>query len=317
MAISNLDILSIGDCSVDYFVVPEKFKTAGDKLILDLAQKIPVKTLELFPGGNALNTAVSFSRLGLKTGIVTELGRDPGAEIILDCIKLHKIDFRFVRQNTGEQTNRSIVIVTEGERTILSYHCEKQYKLAAKIPAKWAYLTSLGAGYDAVYNNLLANKNLKIVYNPGSQQLMRGISAVKKMISRSSLLFVNLDEAKNITKVKSQNVKTLLLNLHKMGAQKIFITDGQKGAFAYNGSNFFRIPIYPAKRVDATGAGDAFASATTAGIIYGKPIDEAMCWGTVMAAHEVSAVGVQNGLLKKSELEKILSRNKKFMASRF
>lgn len=49
--------------------------------------------------------------------------------------------------------------------------------------------------------------------------------------------------------------------LLEMGPSLVLVTMGEKGAFYRNGSYAARIPTYPVKAIDTTGAGDAFVGA--------------------------------------------------------
>ncbi len=68
----NLDLLSIGDASLDVFLTPEESETfcrINDKecfISFSYGEKIPVKRMEFTIGGNAANNAVGTRRLGIK-----------------------------------------------------------------------------------------------------------------------------------------------------------------------------------------------------------------------------------------------------------
>jgi len=319
-------MVTIGDCVVDHYIVPQEYKVIsgqGSKtgwLGLKFKRKTPVTEFSMFPGGNALNTAVGFRRLGLKTSIITSLGLQKEADLIVDRVIGEKIDPSLIKRDKNDEVDKGIVFVTAGERTIVSYHCKKKYQFPGNFSTKWLYLTSLGAGFETVYKSVIAYKkknNVKIVYNPGSRQLRDSIGQVRKMIGNVELVFVNLEEAQRIVGSNKKTLKFLLGKLHNLGALNAVITDGQKGAFASDGSNYYRLPIFPIKRVDATGAGDAFASGFTAAMSYGLPTEEALKWGSINAAREISLIGVQNGLLKKNQLVNILKRNKNYKARKF
>lgn len=96
-------------------------------------------------------------------------------------------------------------------------------------------------------------------------------------------------------------------SLRKLGPKIVVITDGQNGSFAINDrSELFSQPIIPTTIVEKTGAGDAYASGFLAAIIHNLPISIAMKWGTLNACGTMTAIGAQNGLLSKEEMEKKL-----------
>ena len=61
--------------------------------------------------------------------------------------------------------------------------------------------------------------------------------------------------------------------------------------------------------VDSTGAGDAFGSGFVAGLMLGKPIEEAVEWGKKQAASVVEHIGAKKGLLTRDQISKIKSQN--------
>lgn len=317
MANNKFDIISIGDCSVDHFVVPSVYSVgkSGRKKTLNLeySAKIPAQEFKLFAGGNALNTAVSFGRLGLKTAIVTTIGDDAEAQMISDVVNSQKISSKFVRKDKNATTDKSVILVTGGERTVISYHCSKKYVMPDSFSTRWIYLTSLGDRYKPVYDRvriLRQKERFKVAYNPGSRQLMYAMADVRKILRSVDVLFLNLNEARMVAKTKTSDVKKILKLLYQMGPAQVVVTDGKKGAYGHDESGTYHVAIYQIERMDATGAGDAFASSTTAALLLGKSLTEAMRWGAVNSAFEVSKIGVQNGLLSKKVLMRIMSSKK-------
>lgn len=321
----KFDVTTVGDCQVDNFVRLEKYqiKSAAaheKKLILDFAQKIPALEFKVFTGGNALNTAVSFSRLGLCTAICAVTGKDRWAEEIIDRLKQENINYENLRQDPKTQTDKSVVLVTGGERTILSFHSKKKYLFPPDIQTSWVYLTSLGPGFEQIYRQagkFISSRKSRLAFNPGTRQLMHSVGAVRAMLKHTELLFVNLDEAKLIIATKSNDPKSLLKSLHNLGANIVVVTAGIKGAYAFGEDGFFQIKSFPAKRADATGAGDAFASGFAAAHINGENVSESLRWGSINAASEISQVGVQQGLLHKNAFLGVLRKYTKFQAKIF
>jgi len=65
------------------------------------------------------------------------------------------------------------------------------------------------------------------------------------------------------------------------------VTRGRRGADAYGPDGEWHVAARPAKQVDATGAGDAFAAALISGLLAGHGIREAMELGAVQGAAAV------------------------------
>jgi len=102
----------------------------------------------------------------------------------------------------------------------------------------------------------------------------------------------------------------LIDKLHALGPKIILLTDGAAGAYASDGENRFKMPIYPdpAAPVDRTGAGDSFASTFVAALAKGNTLEGALQWAPINSMSVVQKVGAQAGLLTEDALERFLEQ---------
>ena len=113
---NNLDLLSIGDASIDVFMTPTesetlcRIDTKECFIAFSYGDKIPVKNLEFSVGGNAANNAVGTTRLGLKTGIVLTLGDDNIGNLIVERLRQEGVDMTFAIQQPSTLSNYATVI---------------------------------------------------------------------------------------------------------------------------------------------------------------------------------------------------------------
>lgn len=321
---SNIDLLSIGDASIDSFMTPLESETmcridTKECLIgFSYGAKIPVKNLEFSVGGNAANNAVGTRRLGINNGIVLTLGDDSVGNMIVEKLRGETVDLTYVIQQPGTSSNYSSIISYSGERTIFVYHAPRSYEFPVQLPiVPWVYLTSMGESFKPFYNHLIdwlrKNPTIKLAFNPGSWQIRAGTENIQDILSLTYLIYVNKEEAKKLTKIETEiGDRELLIALSKLGPKVCIITDGGKGSFAYSSidGKFFKAGILPVDAYERTGAGDAFGSGSLSALIHGKGLDEALLWGTVNSASVIGYTGAQKGLLKESELPLWLERAK-------
>jgi sugar/nucleoside kinase (ribokinase family) len=86
MAEKQLDVLAVGDVVTDAFIrlLDKEEKVEHEKdgstwLAIPFGTKIPFDFVEVIAGvGNASNASVAFARLGLKSGLVANIGDDDG-----------------------------------------------------------------------------------------------------------------------------------------------------------------------------------------------------------------------------------------------
>ena len=316
-----LDLLSIGDATLDVFLTPSESQVLCHMdnkkchVCFSYAEKIPVKELEVTIGGNAANNSVGTRRLGVASGVVLTLGGDNIAKQILEKLQSEGVDTTFVMMQQSAASDYSTIITYSGERTILTYKSPRSYEFPVKLPGvSWVYLTSMGDTFAPFYNHLLdwlmVNPQISLAFNPGGRQIKLGLAAIGKMIARSRIIFVNREEAEKLTGTppSAGKEKELLDALVKLGVKNPIVTDGANGSFVFDGRQYLKCGILPVDAYERTGAGDAFGSGCLSAIIKGKDFSESLLWGTVNSASVIGYTGGQRGLLKENEMPVWLER---------
>ena len=122
----------------------------------------------------------------------------------------------------------------------------------------------------------------------------------------AEIFFCNKEEAQKILNSTSNDMKELLDGVRAFGPTIAVVTDGPTGAFASDGSGYWKMPMYPdpAPPVDRTGAGDSFSSTVVAMLAEGLPLPEALRRGPINSMSVVQYIGAQKGLLNRDQLEK-------------
>jgi len=304
------DLITIGDSTVDTIITIDEaeVKCGLDKeeclLCFNYAEKIPIKNNVYSIGGNAANVAVGCKKLGIKTAIVTELGKDTNGFAIKDALNRAGVDTKYAKILQGKQTRYAIVLNYQGERTILSYHTDRKYSLPKLPKTKWVYYSSLGKSFEKLQDQLLkylfAHPEVKLAFNPGSYQMKNGLAKIKKILPHVNLLFVNRQEAEKLVG-KKKTTKDLINALLKKGVKQVVMTDGAKGSFATEGKNIYFMKSFPLKPKAKTGAGDAYSSGFLSAILSKKTAQQAMQWGTSNSSGVIMKVGAQKGLLNKKQ----------------
>jgi len=320
---NDLELLSIGDASIDVFITPTESETLcklSDKealICFSYGDKIPVQNLTFSIGGNAANNSVGTTRLGIKTAVVLTLGDDPIAVQILDFLGQEKVDLTYTFKQVETASNYSVVVNYSGERTIFTYHAPRSYEYPVHLPmVPWVYLTSMGENFKPFYEHMVEwlkkSPNTRIGFNPGSWQLRAGVGEIKDILNLTYIIFVNREEAERLTSLDDTDgkEKDLLQALSKLGPKVSVVTDGANGAYAFDGDKFFKVPILAVEVFQRTGAGDAFGSGCLSALIKGKTLEEALLWGTVNSASVIGDVGSTKRLLHDSELSMWLERAK-------
>lgn len=320
------DLISIGDAVIDTFVPLTDAHVHFDEhlreLCLRYGDKIPVGDSTSLVAGNAANAAVGASRLKLKTSIYVNVGGDHDGLRIKDHLKSEGVDTRYVVVNKDLPSNHHVVLNYKGERTILIFHQPWKYHLPDLDKSRWIYFTSISPTFvkSNLLNqleNYLERVGSRILYNPGTFQIKMGVKKNPKLLSLTELFVVNLQESRLIlghSEGADIPVKKLLKALVDLGPRMSVITDGEKGSYGFDGEKYYHLGIFPAKLLEMTGAGDAYATAVLAGLFYGHELKEAMRWGAVNGASVVEQIGPQAGLLTYDQMQKKLNEGSKIVA---
>lgn len=321
---SQFDVLSIGDVVTDAFVKlfddqAETYDTDnGPVLAMAFATKTPFEYSEVLAGvGNSPNAAVNFAKLGLKSGLVSNVGGDAAGREIIATLEKAGVDTRYISINPGKASNYHYVLWYKTDRTILVKHEEYDYhwpKLRPKELPKWVYFSSVSSNaldyHDEIIEWLDDNPEIKLAFQPGTFQMKAGAERLKHVYARSELVACNREEAVAITGGNYDDIHDLFNRFHQMGPKIVMISDGPNGSYASDGNNRFKMPIYPdpSPPLERTGAGDSFTSTFIAAIIKGNTVDGALQWAPISSMNVVQHVGAQKGLLGERELADLLQK---------
>jgi ribokinase len=162
--------------------------------------------------------------------------------------------------------------------------------------------------HDQISAWLESHPTVKLAFQPGTFQIEAGTKRLKKLYERSEVLAVNREEAATISNGDHGNIDDLFAKLHALGPKIVLISDGPAGAYASDGTNRYKMPIYPDPKppFERTGAGDAFTSTFVAALAKGADIQAALLWAPINSMSVVQKVGAQAGLLDEIQIEKFL-----------
>jgi len=318
----NIDVITVGDIVTDAFIklLDDQAVTYknddGKWLAMKFAAKLPFDHVEVLHAvGNASNAAVAFSRLGLKTAFITNVGGDQAGRDMINALNKEGVDYRFVRVNPGRKSNYHYVLWYKDERTILIKHEDYNYDWPHLRPAeipKWLYFSSISERaidyHDEVADWLEKHQEVKFAFQPGTFQMKAGVERLKRLYQRCEVLILNREEAVMVTGGDYNNLHDLLDRMHQTGAKIAVVTDGPDGAYASDGQKRLKMPLYPdpSPPKERTGAGDAFASTFVAALIKGNTMEGALQWAPINSMNVVQFVGAQTGLLGEFAMEKFL-----------
>ena len=319
------NIITIGSAAKDIFLhgidflncKSKNFKT-GKGICLGLASKNNVSEADLLNGGSAVNTAVTFSRQGLKTGAIFRVGDDLLGEDIKNFLKKEKVDMSFSQKDKKSSTAFSVVLLDKnGERTILDYKGvgkninEKEIPWR-KIQAKCLYIGTLGGNKKLLEKIFMFSKKskIKIAGNPSLADL-KILKTNPKLLKNYDVFIINQEEASYLTGISYQREKKVFKKLDKLVDGIVVMTKGVKGVSISDGKTLWQARAFPQKAFDRTGAGDAFGSGFVSGLLKVKSsklkaegIEYAIRLAMANATGVVERLGANDGALTRNEFQK-------------
>ena len=326
------DVITVGGSTEDinfyvddYQLLENKLNPAGNQLLaFDYGTKIDIKKAALTFGGGAANVAVSFASFGLKVAGRITYGNDERGKKIVANLKKRRVDTRFMKRVRNDISGFSFIVIGANKDHVAFSHraANSRMEISAKDQkvlkrAPWLFITSLSGKWRPVLDKVFAIVDgTKVAWNPGELQLKEGHRALAKYFRKTTILTMNKDEA--IQLVVSHNrhanksyeffssVENLLKAIHAWGPEVVVVTDGEHGAYAFDGKEIhFQDVIKSKKKEDTTGLGDAFGSSFVTGLILYEDIKQALFLAAHNAAACLSQQGAQNGLLTKHDLPKL------------
>ncbi len=284
------------------------------KLCIAFGDKVPFQSVDVIRAvGNSPNAAVSASRLGVSSALVSNVGKDLNGTECIEVLEKEGVGTEFIKTHDDKDTNYHYVLWYEDERTILVKHEEFEYSLPDIGTPKWLYLSSLAENslpfHEEIARYLKLHPTVKLAFQPGTFQMKLGKEKLAELYKLTEVFFCNVEEAKRILDIKENiSIKELCMKMSALGPKITVITDGPRGAYAYDGIEVWFMPTYPDPKppFERTGAGDAFASTFTVALVLGLSIPQALSWGPINSMSVVQDIGAQRGLLTREKLEVLL-----------
>ena len=337
-------VLTIGSATMDVFVecddanivsVCSKTKNS-DFMSYPYGSKIDITTFSSNVGGGGVNTACNFANLGFDTSAIFKIGEDIYSEGILDAFKNKNVNLANIIQNKEASTGFSIILVSfQGDRTVLAHRganaqiMESEINFKAIEDADLIYVAPLnGESNNITFESIVDyahEHDTKICFNAGSTSIKRGFEHIKTILRSAHIVVMNKEEATMATGIQvrpdtktekfsheliHRDVKKMLTTMKVMDYQIVVITDGGKGAYAYDGQKFYFCPVFPSPVISTLGAGDAFASTFCAALERTKlNVGLSLMYASVNSSSVVSEFGATEGLATFEQIEEKLKNN--------
>lgn len=283
-----------------------------------LGGKIEAEDGLLISGGGATNVAVGLHRLGEAVKMISRVGDDDLAEVLIKQIQNENVDLSLLQRDKGKTGLSAVLVASDGSRSIVTFRGESGEIESGEIyweeikKADWIQISSLGGEMDLL-EDLVAyalDNGVRIGVNPGKRELEQK-DRLLPLLPKFDFFNVNRMEASEFWGVSFEEEAEMVKNFVKAGVRLLMMTDGKRGAGVCEKGKWIKMEAFPNKSIDDTGAGDAFVSGAVAGILQGRKKEEILKMGLANGGSVVGKIGAKEGLLFKSGMDKWIKRKLK------
>lgn len=330
---SELEVVTIGSSLRDLYYTtadgsvisnPVHDPTRLRLLGFELGSKMRSNDMLFSFGGGAGNTAVNLAGLGVTVGIESCVGKDIDGDALREHYVKRGVAASGLIETTADRTGISFLVLdkrTKEHVAFVFYGANERLKVTRttleKVPSLWMYVASLNMRSWEQSMRAIVTSKRQLFWNPGEAQISSGLMRLRPYLARTDVLLLNRDEATalmlsdpacRIDRAACEHAvegpRLLVRGLKKWVRGWVVVTDGAKGAYAFDGITFVFDKPHHGPPVDTTGAGDCFGSTLLAGLVKTSDMTRAMRAAVVNTSSLVMHLGAQHGLLTWSQIRK-------------
>jgi ribokinase len=300
------DVVVVGKANVDYLVRGPRLPHPGESVNGDFFQQAP--------GGKGANQAVGAARLGARVALVARVGNDARGDSVVEALITEGVEIDYLVRDPAAFTGVALCQVGgTGEKQILSaagangrLSVDDVRAAADALASARVVLLQLGVPLAAVTEAIRIGRaaGARIVVDPGPPA-----SLPDELLAQIDVIRPNCSEALALTTVEvdgQDSARQAAAVLLRKGVGAAAVQAGDSGdLLAWSGGEVW-LPRFEVARVDATGAGDAFASAFAVALADGQPLSECGPFASAAAALATTVLGAQASLPRRAAVSALL-----------
>ena len=300
------DVVVVGKANMDFLVRGPRLPGPGMSVNGDAFQEAP--------GGKGANQAVGAARLGARVALVAHVGDDVRGAAVVAALRLEGVEVGHVSRDPSAATGVGLCqVARSGEKQILSYPGANALLTAARVRAAGEAIRSakvvlcqLGVPIDAVMEAVRMAKSAgaQVMLDPGPPAPLPN-----ELIALLDVIRPNTSEAQILTGIQVRDrlsAREAARDLLRRGAKAAAVQAGELGDLLAWAEEESWLPRFEVARVDATGAGDAFASAFAVALAEGWPLADAGPFASAAAALATTKLGAQASLPTRAAVLQLL-----------
>jgi fructokinase len=315
MSEATLDIIGIGNAIVDVQARAEEDFLTKHGLNKGAMRLIDANTAETLyaamgpgvesSGGSAANTCAVAAALGARVGYLGKVAADPLGEVFAHDIRAAGVHFPTPPLDGDVSTARCLILVTpDGQRTMNTFlgaavHFAEADADAAEV-ARAGILYLEGYLFDPPAAQAAFRAAARAAHEAGRRVALtlsdpfcvhRHRDAFREFVrTEADILFAN--EAEILALYETED----FAEAARRAAEEVelaALTRSERGSVLLSNGARHEVAAEPAKVVDTTGAGDAYAAGVLAALARGLDLSECGRWGSVAAAEVIGHFGAR------------------------
>jgi ribokinase len=290
------DVVVVGGCNTDYLVRGARLPAAGETAQGDVFDEAP--------GGKGANQAIAAARLGCRVALIGRVGDDAQGTRFFERLREETVDTRRLRRDPEAGTGVALVMVDQnGEKQILAAPRANARvspadvrDAASLIESASVLLLQLETSVEVVQEavGIARRAGVQVVLDPAPPRELPD-----SLLAQLDVIRPNAGEATALTGVDVrdfESARAAALVLRRRGVKTAVVGAADDGDLLLSPEEEIRLPRFPVKAVDATGAGDAFAAAIAAARARGLGWRDTGLLAAAAAALKTTKLGAQAGL---------------------
>ena len=294
------DVVTIGIQCIDIVMAPVP-KNALDREITR------VTSAQMMLGGDALNQAVTLSRLGAKVGLMGLVGNDRMGDILLEQLSAYPMTVLDRRADVNTATclvlvdpsgERRFIYQPESNNTLSRAHVDESAVRNTAFLSVGGCLLLPGLDGEGMCDLL------DLAHSAGAQTAMDfrvdgnipDADGIRALLTRTDYVLPSLLEAEAMVG-PAPTPAELVARLRDLGAGNCVIKMGGEGCYVAADGFEGMVPAWPCSPVDTTGAGDSFVAAFLYAKTRGWDIERCARFANATGAITVENTGA-NGAIR-------------------
>ncbi len=272
-----------------------------------------------YPSGAPFIFAVQAARLGAKVGAIGSVGVDAFGECLINQLEADFVDYSGVRRLSHKATGAAFISYNgDGTRDfVFNLGAGAELSPTMLHPGQFENVrclhimgSTLSLHDEARKTGLtamqLARKNGVIVsFDPNLREELLPVEAAREafrpFLEEADIILPTDEEIMLL--MSASSVERAVGALRAMKPERVIVvTQGPQGCTVYTGRETTRVPGYPVRQVDPTGAGDCFDAGFLVQFLNGAAPDRAARFANACGALAVTEQGPMAGAFNLSEV---------------